>query len=64
MIRILKFLLWLGIGLLGAAAVAVLAFARGEPVNALWIVTAGLCASGDQLPFLQQVARGQGARAE
>ncbi len=44
MIRILKFLLWLGIGLLGAAAVAVLAFARGEPVNALWIVTAGLCA--------------------
>ncbi len=44
MIRILKFLLWLGIGLLGAAAVGVLAFARGEPVNALWIVTAGLCA--------------------
>lgn len=44
MIRILKFLLWLGIGLLGSAAVAVLAFARGEQVNALWIVTAGLCA--------------------
>jgi carbon starvation protein len=44
MIRFLKFLLWLGIGLLGAAAVGVLAFERGEPVNALWIVTAGLCA--------------------
>src|SRR5712691_10235786 len=42
--RLLKLLLWLGIGALGAAAVAVLAFARHEPVNALWIVTAGLCA--------------------
>jgi carbon starvation protein len=42
--RILKILLWLVIGALGAAAVAVLAFARKEPVNALWIVTAGLCA--------------------
>src|SRR6476620_10417454 len=43
MTRLLKLLLWIGIGALGAAAVAVLAFARGEPVNALWIVTAGLC---------------------
>ena len=51
MIRILKFLLWLGIGLLGSAAVAVLAFARGEPVNALWIVTAGLCATAISYRF-------------
>src|SRR5678816_176592 len=43
MSRLLKFLLWFGVALLGAASVAVLAFARGEPVNALWIVTAGLC---------------------
>ncbi len=32
-------------------AVAVLAFARGEPVNALWIVTAGLCATAISYRF-------------
>jgi carbon starvation protein len=49
--RFFKFLLWLGIALLGAAAVAVLALARGEPVNALWIVTAGLCATAISYRF-------------
>jgi carbon starvation protein len=49
--RLLKLLLWIGIGLLGAAAVAVLAFARGEPINALWIVTAGLCATAISYRF-------------
>ena len=51
MTRLLKLLLWVGIGALGAAAVAVLAFARGEPVNALWIVTAGLCATAISYRF-------------
>ena len=51
MTRPLKLLLWIGIGALGAAAVAVLAFARGEPVNALWIVTAGLCATAISYRF-------------
>ena len=51
MTRLLKLLLWVGIGSLGAAAVAVLAFARGEPVNALWIVTAGLCATAISYRF-------------
>ena len=51
MTRLLKLLLWIGIGSLGAAAVAVLAFARGEPVNALWIVTAGLCAAAISYRF-------------
>ncbi len=51
MMRLLKLLLWIGIGLLGAAAVAVLAFARGEPINALWIVTAGLCATAISYRF-------------
>ncbi|CAN5460157.1 carbon starvation protein CstA [soil metagenome] len=51
MIRVLKFLLWLGIALLGATAVAVAAFARGEPINALWIVTAGLCAAAISYRF-------------
>jgi carbon starvation protein len=49
--RILKLLLWIAIGLLGAVAVGVLAFVRGEPVNALWIVTAGLCATAISYRF-------------
>src|SRR6187551_1275247 len=51
MTRLLKLRLWIGIGSLGAAAVAVLAFARGEAVNALWIVTAGLCATAISYRF-------------
>jgi carbon starvation protein len=34
---------WFGVALLGAAAIAVLAWSRGEPVNALWMVVAALC---------------------
>ena len=49
--RILKLLVWIAIGALGAAALAVLSFARGEPVNALWIVTAGLCATAISYRF-------------
>jgi len=41
--RILRILLWIGVSLLGVAAVAVAAFERGEPVNALWLVVAGVC---------------------
>src|SRR3990167_7006681 len=36
-------LLWLGVALLGAAAVGGIALNRGEPINALWFVTAALC---------------------
>jgi carbon starvation protein len=39
----LKHLPWLALALLGAAALAVLATARGEPINALWLVAAALC---------------------
>lgn len=35
--------MWLGIAALGAVAVGVAAFERGEPVNALWLVVAGGC---------------------
>jgi len=49
--RMLKLLLWLAIGALGATAVAILALARKEPVNALWIVTAGLCATAISYRF-------------
>jgi carbon starvation protein len=34
---------WLAIVALGAAALGVLAWSRGEPVNALWMVVATLC---------------------
>lgn len=40
---LLRFLLWLGISILGAGAVAFSAFHNGERVNALWLVVAGLC---------------------
>ncbi len=36
-------LVWLGVALLGAAAVGGIALNRGEPVNALWFVAAALC---------------------
>jgi carbon starvation protein len=41
--RIFRVLLWLAISLLGATAVGVAAFQRNEPVNALWLVIAGVC---------------------
>jgi carbon starvation protein len=34
---------WGAVGLLGAAAVGVIAVRRGEPINALWLVTAATC---------------------
>ncbi len=42
--NIWKKLLWILVTVLGLAALAVLGLSRGEPVNALWIVIAGLCA--------------------
>src|SRR2546421_2651873 len=39
-----KKLLWFAVAVLGVSALAVLALSRGEQINALWIVTAGLCA--------------------
>lgn len=42
--RIARIFLWILISLIGVAAVAVAAFQRGEPVNALWLVVAGICA--------------------
>src|SRR5438477_4439858 len=42
--NIWKKLLWIAVAALGVVAVMVLALSRGEQINALWIVTAGLCA--------------------
>jgi carbon starvation protein len=39
-----KKLLWIAVTLLGLGSIAVLALSRGEPISALWIIVAGLCA--------------------
>ncbi len=39
-----KKLLWIAVSFLGFGAIAVLALSRGEEINALWIIVAGLCA--------------------
>lgn len=41
--RLFRILLWLAISLLGMASVGVVALQRNEPVNALWLVLAGVC---------------------
>lgn len=41
--RLGSILLWTFISLLGAGCLGVVAFARGESVNALWLVVASLC---------------------
>jgi carbon starvation protein len=41
--RLFKIVLWTLISLLGAGAVAVAGFSRGEPINSLWLVIAGVC---------------------
>jgi carbon starvation protein len=46
-----KKLLWIAVTLLGLFAIYVLALSRGEPVNALWIVIAGLCAAAISYRF-------------
>jgi carbon starvation protein len=41
--RFARGLLWVGVSLVGAAAFAVLALARGETVSAAWVVVAAVC---------------------
>ncbi len=41
--KFVSILIWTLISLLGAGAVAGAAFRRGEPINALWLVVAGVC---------------------
>ena len=40
MSRVLGIIVWVLVSLLGMTAVAVIAFVRSEPVNALWLVVA------------------------
>ncbi len=41
--RSFRMILWFGVSLLGVLAVAIAAIQRDEPVNALWLVIAGVC---------------------
>src|SRR5471030_118649 len=41
--KMLRILGWSAVSGLGAASIALLAWSRGEPVNALWMVVAALC---------------------
>ena len=43
MSKLFRVLLWVAISALGAFAVAIAAFQQREPVNALWLVVAGVC---------------------
>ncbi len=43
MSKLLRVILWFTVAALGALAVGVAAFQRNEPVNALWLVVAGVC---------------------
>src|SRR5215831_12320486 len=40
----LRILIWLSVALLGALALGTIALHRGEQINALWLVTAAVCA--------------------
>src|SRR5438270_5095177 len=46
-----KKLIWIAVSVLGVAALGVLAMSRGEPVSALWIIVAGLCAAAISYRF-------------
>jgi len=41
--RVLSLVGWAAVAVLGAAALAVLALSRGEPINAAWLVVAAVC---------------------
>jgi len=41
--RLFVIVVWLGVALLGAGAFAMIAFDRGEPLNATWFVAAAVC---------------------
>ena len=43
MSRTARMLIWIGVALLGAGAVATIALHRGEQINAMWLVVAAVC---------------------
>src|SRR5436305_7691017 len=49
--RVAKALLWVTIAIIGMVALAVIALTRGEQINALWLVVAGLCTAAISYRF-------------
>jgi carbon starvation protein len=49
--RVAKALLWVMVAIIGVVAVVVLALSRGEQINALWLVVAGLCTAAISYRF-------------
>lgn len=49
--KVFPLILWLFVGLIGAAALGVLACHRGETINALWLVTAAFCGAAISYRF-------------
>src|SRR3954470_2559007 len=49
--RVAKALLWVTIAIIGMVAIVVLALSRGEQINALWLVVAGLCTAAISYRF-------------
>ena len=41
--KIFSVSIWIAVALLGATALGGIALNRGEPINALWFITAALC---------------------
>ncbi len=41
--RVVRFLVWLGVAVLGASAYGAIAFQRGEPINSAYLLIAALC---------------------
>src|SRR5271167_1692381 len=44
MTRSIRILVWLGVSILGALALGMIALHRGEEINAMWLVVAAFCA--------------------
>ena len=42
-INIRQFIFWLAVSIFGASSFAFVAFARGETINSLWLITASIC---------------------
>ncbi len=42
--KVFRSLIWIGVAAFGALAVATIALRRGEAINAMWLVTAAVCA--------------------
>ncbi|ABY22128.1 carbon starvation protein A [Renibacterium salmoninarum ATCC 33209] len=59
-----KIALWVLIALLGGVAWVVIAFVRGETVNAIWFVFAAVCTYLHRLPFLLEIHRKISASAQ